>query len=107
MVKSWILVGMMGAGKSTVGRMLAERAGREFLDTDQLITRRLGRPVNQLFQLYGQDAFREHEAAMIRSLEPGANVIATGGGTVLREDNWEQFRRLGATVYLEIAPELL
>ncbi len=105
--RAWILIGMMGSGKSTVGRLLAQRSGRDFIDTDQLIVRRLGRPIHQLFSVYGQDTFRDHESSILKGLEPSSAVIATGGGTVLREANWLEFQRLGTTVYLQLEPELL
>ena len=98
---------MMGAGKSTVGRLLAEKAHRTFQDTDQLIVQRLGRPIGQLFSVYGQEAFRDHETSILRSLEPQKCVLATGGGIVLREANWIELRRLGVVAYLDIPVELL
>lgn len=96
---------MMGAGKTTVGRRLAELSGREFLDTDAMIERRIGRPVQQVFKIYTEQAFRDHETSLLRSLQPGPTVIATGGGIVLREKNWDEMRRLGITVYLEASAE--
>lgn len=101
MERCWILVGMMGVGKSAVGRELAARTGREFLDTDLLLQNRLGRPVGQLFQIYGEDAFRDHETSILRSLQPTFSVLSTGGGVVIREANWPELRRLGSTLYLK------
>lgn len=95
---------MMGAGKSAVGRALAELSGREFTDTDQLLQRRFGRPVNQIFAVYGEAAFRAHETSILKSLAPGPSVVSTGGGIVAREENWREMRRLGLTAYLD-APE--
>ncbi len=100
LTKTLILVGMMGAGKSAIGRSLAELTGREYQDTDSLVQSRLGRSITQIFRIYGEDAFREHEAAVLRSLEPEPIVLATGGGIVLREDNWQEMRRLGPILYL-------
>ncbi|HWD38315.1 MAG TPA: shikimate kinase [Fimbriimonas sp.] len=101
MERSWILLGMMGAGKSSVGRALAELSGREFFDTDLLLQHKLGRPIPQIFELYGEQAFRDHESSILRSLQPGQTVLATGGGIVCRDENWIEMRRLGATVYLK------
>jgi shikimate kinase len=98
---SWILLGMMGAGKSSIGRALADFSGREFLDTDLLLQSRLGRPIPQVFQVYGEATFRDHETSILRGLNPGACVLATGGGIVLREDNWDEMRRLGTTIFLD------
>ncbi|MFI5384974.1 MAG: shikimate kinase [Fimbriimonadales bacterium] len=105
MSRCWILVGMMGVGKSAVGRELAHRTGREFLDTDLLLQNRLGRPVNQLFQVYGESAFRDHETALLKSLEPCPAILSTGGGIVVREDNWQELRRLGTVLYLRASAE--
>jgi shikimate kinase len=98
---------MMGAGKSSVGRALAELSGREFVDTDILLQHRFGRPVHQIFSLYGEDAFRHHETSVLRSLEPSPVVLATGGGIVTREANWTELRRLGTTIYLNAALDTL
>ncbi len=102
-----VLVGMMGSGKSTVGRALAELLDFPFEDTDQMLEYRLGRHIPQLFQLYGEEAFRAHETSVLKSLEPVPRVLATGGGIVLYDRNWEEFKRLGRTVFLDVPDELL
>jgi len=107
MDRCWILLGMMGAGKSSLGRALAEATGRTFLDTDLLLQQRLGRPIPQIFQIYGEPTFRDHESSILRSLEPGPVVLATGGGIVLREGNWAEMRRLGTTIFLEACADTL
>jgi shikimate kinase len=98
---------MMGAGKSSIGRALAELTERTFLDTDLILQQRLGRPISQIFQIYGEDAFRDHETSVIKGMEPSASVISTGGGIVLRDENWEEFRRLGLTIFLDASIETL
>jgi len=98
---------MMGAGKSSVGRLLAERSGRDFADTDTVLIGRLGRTIPQIFRLYGEQAFRDHETSVLRNLQPGRSVLATGGGTVLRDENWNEMRRLGTTLYLQASPATL
>lgn len=107
MERCWILVGMMGAGKSSVGRALAELSGRDFVDTDLLLQHRFGRPVHQIFELYGEDAFRGHETSVLRGLEPCEVVLATGGGIVAREANWTELRRLGLTVFLDAHVDII
>lgn len=102
-----ILIGMMGSGKSTVGRALADMLDVPFQDTDMLLEHRLGRPIPQLFELYGEEAFRHHETSILTSLEPEGRVLATGGGIILKEENWVEFRRLGRTVFLDVPIELL
>jgi shikimate kinase len=106
-MKSWILVGMMGSGKSSVGRAIAEQTGRRFLDTDRMLVHKIGRPVSQLFNLYGETSFRHLEHKILAELEPELAIVSTGGGVVLREDNWAELRRLGPIVYLKASPETL
>ena len=96
---------MMGAGKSSIGRALAELSTREFVDTDLLIQTRLGRPIPQLFQIYGEEAFRDHETSILRGLERRPVVLSTGGGIVVREANWDEMRRLGTVIYLKSTAE--
>jgi shikimate kinase len=102
-----ILVGMMGSGKTTVGRILAGRLGVPFRDTDKMIQDILGRPVHQLFQRYGEDTFRQHETRLLQDMEKTECIVSTGGGTVTREENWVELRRLGTTVFLDVALEVL
>ncbi len=98
---------MMGAGKSTIGNLLAEKTGREFVDTDKLIEKRLGRPISQFFQYYGEEAFRDHESSIIKALTPASIVVATGGGAILRDENWNHFQSIGKLIYLKSEPEEL
>lgn len=98
---------MMGSGKSTVGKALADLDGRSFIDTDSMLVTRLGRPISQIFQIYGEETFRDHETSVLRELEPGLSVISTGGGIVLRPDNWEEMRRLGTTIFLDCSEATL
>lgn len=102
-----ILVGMMGSGKTSVGRILSSRLGLPFRDTDKMIQDILGRPVHQLFKHYGEDAFRQHETRLLQDLEVSDCVLSTGGGTVIRDENWTELRRLGKTVFLDVAIEVL
>ena len=98
---------MMGAGKSSLGRSLADLSGRSFVDSDRLLQQRLGRPISQIFQIYGEQAFRDHESSVIRSIEPGEIILSTGGGAILRPENWAEFRRLGITIYLDATLETI
>ncbi len=101
------LTGFMGAGKSTVGPLVAERLGRAFIDLDMEIERQTGSSVSALFASGGEDAFRELEHAALESLRgcPDA-VVATGGGVILRDDNRCLLRELGTVVYLSVTPEV-
>ncbi len=105
--QAWILIGMMGVGKSTTGGILAEMTGREHLDTDRMLIRKLGRPIPQLFHLLGESTFRDHETTLLREIEPGPKVISTGGGIVLRPQNWGEMRRLGITIFLDVPLDTL
>lgn len=95
------LVGMMGAGKTTVGRRLARRLGWSFVDADRELEARLGVPVSTVFELEGEDGFRRREAALIDELtRRGGLVLATGGGAVVTASNREALRTRGRVVYL-------
>lgn len=96
-----VLVGMPGSGKSSIGALLAQRMGRPFIDLDALVVERAGRPIPQIFAEEGEEAFRRYEAEAIR--QAGARngcVIATGGGTVLREENRVFIRQNSFVVWL-------
>ncbi len=96
-----VLVGFMGSGKSSVGRLLATRLGFRFVDTDALVTHSAGMPITDIFARRGEEAFREMETAALASLlgKKGL-VVATGGGIVTREANLPMLHELGYTVGL-------
>lgn len=102
-----ILLGMMGSGKTTLGRRAAELASLPFEDTDLVLVRRLGRPIHQLFQLYGEEAFRRHETKVLEDMAPAQGILSTGGGIVVKPENWAHLQRLGTTIYLDVPIELL
>ena len=93
-----VLIGFMGSGKSEVGRLLAERLGRQLLDTDELIERD-GATIPEIFAAEGEKGFRRHERSAIeRAARTKGAVIATGGGAVLDPANVESLRRRGVLV---------
>jgi shikimate kinase len=95
------LVGMMGAGKTTVGKRLARRLGWSFVDADRELESRLGVPVQTIFELEGEPGFRRREAALIDELTQRAQVVfATGGGAVLDAGNRTLLHERGRVVYL-------
>ena len=102
-----VLIGMMGAGKTIVGRTIAAKFDVPFNDTDKLLEYKLGRPVHQLFQLYGEAAFRAHEASILSSIEAHPSVLATGGGIVLSDENWTEIRRIGVSIFLDVDIDVL
>ncbi len=102
------LMGFMGSGKTTVGRILASRLDWDFIDTDHLIEARMGRTVPELFSERGEGAFRELEAAVIQEVSRGdRQVIATGGGAVMDPANRLALRLGGIVVHLKASPEVL
>jgi shikimate kinase len=104
-----ILVGFMGVGKSTGGRLLARRLGRCFVETDDMIVARDGRPIPEIFRQEGEDAFRRLEGEALEALAlKSGEVIATGGGLPCREGRMDTLRTLGTVVWLRgTLPELL
>ncbi|MGD0019307.1 MAG: 3-dehydroquinate synthase [Candidatus Limnocylindrales bacterium] len=108
-----VLVGLPGSGKSAVGRRLAQRHGATFIDLDDLIERRVGRPVPAIFADEGEAAFRRHEREAVLSLGPAdpdaplRRVIATGGGTVIDPRNRWQLYRGRFPVWLDGSAEVL
>lgn len=103
-----ILIGFMGSGKSSVGRLIAGRLGFQFLDTDALIVQRAGREIAEIFASEGEERFRELETGALESLAHRERcVIATGGGVVLRERNRELLRELGFVVLLTATEEVI
>jgi shikimate kinase len=99
-VRRIFLVGYRGSGKTSVARLLAGRLGWNWLDADDLLERRLGRTVRQIFAEEGEAGFRAHEAALLAELaELDQHVVATGGGVVLRPENRVRLRG-GRVVWL-------
>jgi len=100
-VPNLILVGPMGAGKSTIGRLLAKELHLDFKDSDKEIEQRCGANIPWIFDVEGEAGFRERESAMLAELCDGDGVvIATGGGAVLRESNRAALKAGGKVVYL-------
>ncbi|MDO8373465.1 MAG: shikimate kinase, partial [Polaromonas sp.] len=100
------LVGLPGSGKSTIGRQLARRFGRPFIDTDQVIEQRVGLSIREFFEREGEESFRDLEQSVIDELTLGEPcVLSTGGGAVLRPANREHLKQRTQAVYLHSAPE--
>jgi shikimate kinase len=101
------LVGMMGAGKTTVGRILAKRLGYRFFDTDTLVEQVTGQSISQIFADSGEAGFREVETQVLAELSAYQRLaIATGGGIVLRQQNWSYLHH-GIIVWLDAPVDVL
>lgn len=98
----------MGAGKTTVGRMLAKRLGRPFLDSDHEIVERTGVPIPTIFEIEGEEGFRRREVQTIHEITSESGlVLATGGGVVIKPENRQRLHETGWVVYLNVPPRLL
>ena len=102
------LIGLPGAGKTTLGRRLAQRPDRPFYDSDQIICERTGVSIPTIFEMEGEAGFRAREAAVIDELTSlDGIVLATGGGAAMREENRRRLHERGTVVYLHASPEIL
>lgn len=109
-VKSIVLVGFMGCGKTTIGRALEKRLGYEFVDTDQLIESKSGMKIAGIFEKGGETLFRQLEGAVLQELSaPGAprRILSTGGGIVTRRRNRALLREMGFVVWLQAPVETI
>lgn len=101
-----ILCGFMGCGKTTVGRLLAARTGRQFTDMDDWIEQRAGMTVREIFDRFGEDDFRRREREACRELAGGSGlVVAAGGGALTFPENAAALAATGEIVLLEVTPE--
>lgn len=108
-MKHVILIGFMGAGKTSVGKRLASHLKLSFTDTDDLIVQEQHMPVNQIFETYGEPYFRELETEMLKKLlqEEKRMVISVGGGLPMTAKNQPLFKELGQVVYLQASVDTL
>ncbi|MEO0396191.1 MAG: shikimate kinase [Cyanobacteria bacterium P01_A01_bin.137] len=97
------LVGMMGAGKTTIGKHLAHTLNYRFIDTDDVIVQATGQSINQIFTEQGEAAFRDIETQVLAQVAPYTRtVIATGGGMVIKQENWS-YLQSGLVVWLNVS----
>lgn len=95
-MRNIVIIGMSGVGKNEVGKELAQRLGWDFLDTDQIIVEQKGISIDEIFQKYGEEYFREEESKVVADVSKENNtIISTGGGVVLKEENIEKLRQNG------------
>lgn len=107
--KALILIGYMGCGKTTVSKLLAERSGKELLDSDLCIEKEAEMSINEIFASEGEATFRQMETELLEKLvkEGFDGILSCGGGMPLREENRELLKQLGTVVYLKAAPEVI
>jgi shikimate kinase len=103
-----VLIGFMGAGKSSVGRTLERITHRRRFDTDEIIATRFGLTISQIFEKRGEESFRDAESGALAELSSETDsIIVTGGGIVLRESNTARLRELGSVIFLSADEETL
>lgn len=103
-----VLVGMPSCGKTTVGHYLASQTGRELIDTDDEIVKRIGMEISEYFALYGEEKFREVESEVVKeACAKNGAIIATGGGAILRDENVRYMKQNGRVYFLNRALDLL
>jgi shikimate kinase len=97
------LIGFMGSGKTVIGKLLSERLGYDFIDTDQIIEEKFGEVIPSIFRMYGEEAFRQAENDVIHQIikKPGKLVISSGGGMPCREENLKLINFFGISIYLK------
>ena len=103
-----VLIGFMGTGKSTISAYLSEQFGMEAIDMDQVISEREGMPISRIFEIHGEEYFRNAETNLLKELQTKKNVvISCGGGTPLREENVAEMKKNGKVVLLTAKPETI
>lgn len=102
-----ILIGFMGCGKTSVGIRLSYRMKRTMVDTDKWIEKKQKMTITDIFDTYGEDAFRRMETECLKELIQAADgqIISVGGGLPVREENHRLLRKLGRVIYLKVTPE--
>ncbi len=98
-----VLIGFMGAGKTTVGKLLSKKLGRRFLDTDEIIEKKMSLAISQIFKKYGEAYFRDIESQVVKEVSASENqVISVGGGAILRDENVKTLKEKGVLIYLQV-----
>ena len=106
--KPIIIVGMMGVGKSVIGKMLAQSLNRSFYDLDENIEKKYKMKIYEIFENYGEQKFRDIEHEEIKSINKDCNaIIATGGGAFTYQRNFNLLNRVGLTLWLDASPKII
>ena len=108
MTKNIVLIGLMGCGKTTIGKLLSEKTSMNLVDTDALIVEKAGKSINNIFAEDGEPVFRDIEASVVKDVsEQTGLVVSTGGGAVIREKNIDNLQKNGVLFYLYAPAEEL
>ncbi|HEX4874985.1 MAG TPA: shikimate kinase [Sphingorhabdus sp.] len=106
--RSIVLVGMMGVGKSTIGRLLAGKLGLPFIDSDEEIEKAAGMPISEIFERFGEPEFRDGERRVIsRLIAEGPKVIATGGGAFINDETRKLIKQQCRSVWIDADLDVL
>ena len=106
--KNIFLIGFMGSGKSTIAKFLAKETQKELLEMDETIEAEEGCSINQIFEVHGEEYFRDLESQLVaRIAERGGSIVSCGGGAILREANILKMRENGVVIYLSATPETI
>lgn len=107
-MKNIVLIGFMGTGKSSVGKVLAEKLGVKFVDVDEVIEKTTGMKISEIFSKFGESRFRDIETEIIKLItKKKGQVIATGGGVVLRDENMKQLKESGVIFCLKASENVI
>jgi len=102
------ILGFMGVGKSVTGKLLAERLNRQYVDTDNLIESRAGKPITKIFEQDGDEQFRQLETSVLKEVADENNsVISCGGGIVMKDENMDLIRKSGRSIFLNASIDTL
>lgn len=106
--KNIFFIGFMGCGKSTMARLLSEKQGMELVEMDETIEAEAGMSINEIFETYGEEHFRDLESQLVaRIAEKGGAVVSCGGGAILRPQNIEMMKKNGKIIYFSATPETI
>ncbi|ACI21496.1 MULTISPECIES: shikimate kinase [Thermodesulfovibrio] len=107
-MKNIVLIGFMGTGKTSVGKLVAKKLGFDFVDVDEVIEKATGMEISEIFSKFGESRFRDIEEEMIKLITPKKRqVIATGGGVVLRDENMKRLKKDGVIFCLRASENVI
>ncbi len=102
------LIGFMGAGKSTIAKLLQKELHRELVEMDERIVKEQGMPITEIFEKYGEDYFRDIESRLVQTIgEEGNTIVSCGGGVVVRPENIIEMKKSGKIIFLTATPETI